>query len=248
MIRLLWLEFFKNKRRKFFIGLIVLIIVQMLWLFITMKKVQLMGVKTFNFDINYLLVMLSLLNATFGPIIISIFSVKVLEVDKQNRMISILKINFEDYKLLYNIKILYGIIIIMLYVLFQMMEAFIMIKYFNITNNLFLFMQEFLGLTIGMISVYIIFISLTFLMNKTNLIICLGLLSSFISLMTASLLPSNMIRVIPTMYLSIVNPLQITNSKIILNSNFMSNLFFISTITFIVWIISEKLIIRKKLV
>jgi len=105
MIKNIFIEVAKNRRRPFWLGLILIMIVEMFWFYASMIRTQSLPHKTFILDQNYLLLMLMTVNGFFAPLFISILASRVVAIDFDNDMPSVLRVNNQNNRQLYTAKL-----------------------------------------------------------------------------------------------------------------------------------------------
>ncbi|KMY81005.1 transporter [Leuconostoc mesenteroides subsp. dextranicum] len=239
MIRSIFIEITKNKRRPFWLGLILIIIVETCWFYASMIRTQSLPNKIFTLDQNYLLLMLMTVNGFFSPLFISILASRIVSIDFDNDMPSVLRVNNQNNRQLYTVKLLFGGLIVLIYWIIQLIIVMYTSKNLHIIFSGNLFVITMVCLLTGLIGILTFQMSIAFIISRQVVGILFGLVGSFIAMMTSGMLPQAVMRFIPMLYVSLVNPLILKSNTIIINPHILINLFIVFFVGLGIFLITE---------
>jgi len=239
MIKDMFIEITKNKRRPFWLGLILIMVVEIFWFYASMIRTQSLPNKTFILDQNYLLLMLMTVNGFFAPLFISILSSRIVAIDFDNKMLSVLRVNNQNNRQLYTAKLGLGGLIVLIYWGTQ----FGLVKYMSTCIHIVftghLFIITMVCLLIGLITTLVFQMSVSFIVKRQVFGVLLGVVGSFVAMMTSGMLPQNIMRFMPMLYVSLLNPLVLKARVIEVNQSALINLFLVFFVGLTIFIFTE---------
>lgn len=239
MIKDIIIEVSKNKRRPFWLGLILIVVVEIFWFYASMIRTESLPNKTFVFDQNYLLFMLMTVNGFFAPLFVSILASRIVSIDFDNDMPSVLRVNNQNNRQLYTAKLFFGGLIVLVYWLIQVMIVKYISQNMHIVFTGHLFIITIVCLLIGLIGTLIFQMSVSFIVERQVVGILLGLAGSFIAMMTSGMLPQTILRFVPMLYVSLVNPLVLEAKTIVVNPATLINLFIVFLVGLGIVVVTE---------
>ncbi|CAH1852374.1 ABC transporter permease [Convivina intestini] len=234
MFKVLRLEILKNKRRPFWYGLMALLLLEIVWFSISIFRTSIMSNRTFNFDQNYLLFMLMSINGFFAPLFISILSSRIVAIDYDNNMPIVLAVNNQSNSKLYLSKALFGLWIVFIYWLIQCIMVKMISQLLKVSFSGLQVYVTLLLLLISLMAVFVFQLSLSFVIKRQVFSTMVGLIGSFISLMTAGLLPQVVTSFLPILYVSFVNPFKLHGHQILFNHYWVLNGLYVVCITVLI--------------
>ncbi|KRL00508.1 ABC transporter permease [Liquorilactobacillus capillatus] len=200
-------EFYKNKRRNFWMAIAGLFLFSLVWGGITTnvqlirRPTQILETTIFN--------MLTINNLIF-PFLIALLTVRLVQPEHDNKMFQVLILNGEQPWTLFLAKLTANMLVLLGGILLQtlMIIVFIILKGAALTpwSRLLLFLVP---LMISGLVISVIQLGLAFYFKKPTIPLCLGLAGSFLSLITSGFLPKWITIFIPWQYVSVLNPLSI---------------------------------------
>lgn len=239
MIKNIFIEVAKNRRRPFWLGLILIMIVEVFWFYASMIRTQSLPHKIVILDQNYLLLMLMTVNGFFAPLFISILASRIVAIDFDNDMPSVLRVNNQNNRQLYTAKLCFGSLIVLMYWLVQVMTVKYVSQNMHIVFTGHLFVITMVCLLTGLIGTLTFQMSVSFIVERQVVGILLGLAGSFIAMMTSGMLPQAMMRFIPILYVSLLNPLVLQAKTIVVNPSILINLFIVFFVGLVVVLFTE---------
>ncbi|MBZ6014562.1 ABC transporter permease [Leuconostoc gelidum subsp. gelidum] len=239
MIKDIFIEITKNKRRPFWLSLILIMVVEIFWFYASMIRTQSLPNKTFILDQNYLLLMLMTVNGFFAPLFISILSSRIVAIDFDNKMLSVLRVNNQDNRQLYTAKLFLGGLIVFIYWASQFWVVKYMGTRMHITFRGHLFVITMVCLLTGLLGTLVFQMSVSFIVKRQVFSILLGVVGSFIAMMTSGMLPQKIMRFVPMLYVSLLNPLVLKARIIEINQSALMNLFVVFFVGLGIFIFTE---------
>ncbi|WP_220740624.1 ABC transporter permease [Leuconostoc miyukkimchii] len=231
MVTFISVEFLKNKRRKFIFPLILITSLTALWFYMSMMRVTLSTSSSFKIDQNYLLMNLMMVNGVFTPLFLSVLASQISNIEFNNRMWLVLSVNNQSRQQLLNAKIIYGSLLIFIYWIMQVLVAIAVGHLVHITFYGHLFLITMIALGLALVVMFLFQLVLSFFIKRQAIGLIVGIIGSFIALMTSGLLPDFVLRWLPVDYVALSSPLKLVNGmQIIINQNFLFNFMFIFSI------------------
>lgn len=239
-------EFLKNKRRKFIYPLIIITGLTALWFYMTMIRVTMSPSTTFKIDQNYLLMNFMIVNGVFIPLFLSVLASQISNIEFENRMWSILSVNNQSQRQLLNTKIIYGTFYLFTYWLVEIAVAQLVGHWTHITFDGHLFLITSVALGLALFVIFLFQMILSFFFKRQSIGLIVGIIGSFIALMTSGFLPDFVLRWLPIEYVALASPIKLTNgTQIIINPNFLFNFTLIFIVGIALLVLSQILAERR---
>jgi hypothetical protein len=154
-------------------------------------------------------------------------------------MPSVLRVNNQNNRQLYTVKLLFGGLIVLIYWIIQLIIVMYTSKNLHIIFSGNLFVITMVCLLTGLIGILTFQMSIAFIISRQVVGILFGLVGSFIAMMTSGMLPQAVMRFIPMLYVSLVNPLILKSNTIIINPHILINLFIVFFVGLGIFLITE---------
>ncbi|SEF22664.1 hypothetical protein SAMN04487839_11711 [Streptococcus gallolyticus] len=188
------------------------------------------------------------INNLIIPFSAALLASRMVTVDRNTRMYSVLFTNGQNEISLFLSKYVLGLLILFLGFAIQLIFIFISSKQYNtIVNNneLILFV---ISMLLGSGTMLLIQLLLSFVVKSVNIPIVIGLAGSFLSLLTSGALPKQITIFIPWEYLSTLNPYTINDSGIYSSTDYLLYFSLVLIIHLLLLITSIWLVFKERII
>ena len=205
MLKYIYLELLKTKRRRFFSPLIIFFVVGLLWssvLFVKEYPLPYSGDK-----IVILINDLTIINSMFSPLIIGIMCSNLFSLEHDNQTFKVLQTNGQSIENLFYAKTIFAFLIILIFGLFQFFYINLIAILFKIGDPIYLSFLYFIGYIIASLFLIILHIFISLKIRKQSVGIIISLIASFVGLVSGGMLPLYLKFIIPWQYFSLLSPI-----------------------------------------
>lgn len=206
----------KNRRRKFWIYVLLLFSVAILW---SLFSTQIQFGKNPDSTGSFILFNMITANNLIIPFLIALMSSRLVSAEKDNNMIKSLMLSNESQWQLFFSKWLVIIITIIIAAIVELVLCVSMSLIMNHRFNIIELIYFLLDIVIASSVITSIHLLLSFKMKNQSIPISIGLAGSFISLVTSGFLPKWITLFIPWQYISFLNPYKLLKGEITVIDN-----------------------------
>jgi hypothetical protein len=237
------LEFFKMKRRRFFLPIVLFSIIGILWcMVIVIKEWQFSSLnKTMYVLINDLIIV----NSMILPLLIGTLCSRLMDIEYSGKTFRLLQTSNQNLNQLFMSKIVTAGIVIILLSLAQSVFIVGMSYLYRVDINIQLLLAFFLSFLLASFVLILLHLSLSLFFEKQSVSIVVALIGGFVGLVTGGMLPWFIQLILPWQYYNLLNPV----NRVVVNEqyhySFNSHYFIFIFIIFIL-LIMEAIIIKKK--
>ncbi|QBO36290.1 hypothetical protein EQG49_07345 [Periweissella cryptocerci] len=238
-MKYLQLEFFKMKRQHMFIPLIVIFLVNCLWFFMAIMKTANMTQRTFSFNQEYVLMEFMVVNGVFMPLFLSILASRLSAPEHENRMFNVLTINNENRQKLFNAKAAVGLIVILVSIALQYVLLKKIAEVYHISFNGHLLGITLFSLCLASFTMYVFQLLLSFFLKKQAIGITIGLVGTFMSLVTSGMISDRVTRLLPIQYIGLLTPVRMVGRLLVIKPDIFVNLVVVCLVGFALFVIAQ---------
>ncbi|MCU5746470.1 ABC transporter permease [Staphylococcus sp. SQ8-PEA] len=204
MLKAINLEFFKMRRRKFILPIVLITFVGILWSSaISIKELKLTDTK---YGIYMLTSNILTVDSMIYPILIGILCSRLADIEHKGKTFQLLNTSKQSVFNLFSSKVIVSLIILFVIDIIQLINISIIASLNNINLNLAIVSKFILSFIIASFLLILIHMALSFFFEKQSISIVLALVGSFLGLVTGGMLPSYIKVFLPWQYYSLLNP------------------------------------------
>ncbi|MDG4944753.1 ABC transporter permease [Staphylococcus agnetis] len=204
MLKAINLEFFKMRRRKFILPILLITFVGILWFCaIAIKELNITDTK---YGIYMLISNILTIDSMIYPILIGILCSRLADIEHQGKTFQLLNTSKQSVFNLFTSKVGVSLIILFVIDIIQLMTILLIANSHNISLKLEIISKFMLSFIIASFFLILIHIALSFFFEKHSVSIVSALVGSFLGLVTGGMLPSYIKIFLPWQYYSLLNP------------------------------------------
>ena len=204
MLKAINLEFFKMRRRKFIIPILLITFVGILWFCaIAIKELNITDTK---YGIYMLISNILTIDSMIYPILIGILCSRLADIEHQGKTFQLLNTSKQSVFNLFTSKVGVSLIILFVIDIIQLMTILLIANSHNISLKLEIISKFMLSFIIASFFLILIHMALSFFFEKQSVSIVSALVGSFLGLVTGGMLPSYIKIFLPWQYYSLLNP------------------------------------------
>ncbi|MCI2760815.1 MULTISPECIES: ABC transporter permease [Bacillota] len=204
MLKAINLEFFKMRRRKFILPILLITFVGILWFCaIAIKELNITDTK---YGIYMLISNILTIDSMIYPILIGILCSRLADIEHQGKTFQLLNTSKQSVFNLFTSKVGVSLIILFVIDIIQLMTILLIANSHNISLKLEIISKFMLSFIIASFFLILIHMSLSFFFEKQSVSIVSALVGSFLGLVTGGMLPSYIKIFLPWQYYSLLNP------------------------------------------
>lgn len=204
MLKAINLEFFKMRRRKFILPILLITFVGILWFCaIAIKELNITDTK---YGIYMLISNILTIDSMIYPILIGILCSRLADIEHQGKTFQLLNTSKQSVFNLFTSKVGVSLIILFVIDIIQLMTILLIANSHNISLKLGIISKFMLSFIIASFFLILIHIALSFFFKKQSVSIVSALVGSFLGLVTGGMLPSYIKIFLPWQYYSLLNP------------------------------------------
>lgn len=204
MLKAINLEFFKMRRRKFILPILLITFVGILWFCaIAIKELNITDTK---YGIYMLISNILTIDSMIYPILIGILCSRLADIEHQGKTFQLLNTSKQSVFNLFTSKVGVSLIILFVIDIIQLMTILLIANSHNISLKLEIISKFMLSFIIASFFLILIHIALSFFFEEQSVSIVSALVGSFLGLVTGGMLPSYIKIFLPWQYYSLLNP------------------------------------------
>ena len=187
MLKAINLEFFKMRRRKFILPILLITFVGILWFCaIAIKELNITDTK---YGIHMLISNILTIDSMIYPILIGILCSRLADIEHQGKTFQLLNTSKQSVFNLFTSKVSVSLIILFVIDIIQLMTILLIANSHNISLKLEIISKFMLSFIIASFFLILIHMALSFFFEKQSVSIVSALVGSFLGLVTGGMLP-----------------------------------------------------------
>ena len=203
MLKAINLEFFKMRRRKFILPILLITFVGILWFCaIAIKELNITDTK---YGIYMIISNILTIDSVIYPILIGILCSRLADIEHQGKTFQLLNTSKQSVFNLFTSKVGVSLIILFVIDIIQLMTILLIANSHNISLKLEIISKFMLSFIIASFFLILIHMALSFFL-KTISQHCISISRKFLGLVTGGMLPSYIKIFLPWQYYSLLNP------------------------------------------
>ncbi|UEX89879.1 ABC transporter permease [Staphylococcus ratti] len=247
MLKAINLEFFKMRRRKFIMPILLITFVGILWFSgISIKELNITDKK---YGIYMLTSNILTIDSMICPILIGILCSRLVDIEHKGRTFQLLNTSRQSVFNLFTSKINASLIIIFVISIIQLITILLIANLNDVSLEIGVISKFMLSFIITSLFLILIHMALSFFFEKQSISIVSALVGSFLGLVTGGMLPSYIKIFLPWQYYSLLNPV---HKKMVhkgfeySNNDYYFIYIFISILIIIILFIVIKSLIKRR--